>query len=111
MERVQNVFLMLERGEHMITIDLKDAYLAIPVAKDMYKYLTFQVGGKHFNFHRLSFGLSFAPYVFTKFLKVENIYFYFSPVIFALLIYYIYSLLWPIFAKKGFALSYTWMIC
>ena len=62
---------MLEKGEYLITIDLKDAYLAVPIAKKMFKFLTFQVGSEHYSFHRLSFGLAFAPYIFTKFLKVN----------------------------------------
>ncbi len=71
MERVADAVLLIEPGDFMITIDLTDAYLAIPIAKSMFRFCTFRIGIQHYQFSRLCFGLSFAPYVFTKFLKVN----------------------------------------
>ncbi len=71
MERVADAILLIEPGDHMITIDLTDAYLAIPIASSMYKFCVFKIGTQHYHFTRLCFGLTSAPYVFTKFMKVS----------------------------------------
>lgn len=53
----------------MATVDLKDAYLSIPVHSNDRKYYRFRWGKKHYEFQRLCFGLTTAPWVFTKMLK------------------------------------------
>ncbi len=70
METVADAILLMEQNDSLITIDLTDAYLAIPIAKSMFRFCVFKIGCQHYQFTRLCFGLSFAPYVFTKFLKV-----------------------------------------
>ncbi|KAJ8954121.1 hypothetical protein NQ314_007150, partial [Rhamnusium bicolor] len=53
----------------MGTIDLMDAYFMIPIA-DAYKhYLRFLFDGNLYEFNCLPFGLSTAPFVFTKIMK------------------------------------------
>ena len=52
----------------MASIDLKDAYYSIPVAKEDRKFLMFQWKGTY-QFTCLSNGLSSAPRIFTKILK------------------------------------------
>jgi len=53
----------------MVKLDLKDAYLQVPIHPDHQKYLTFQWNSKFYQFTCLPFGLSTAPRAFTKFLK------------------------------------------
>ena len=50
----------------MIKLDLKDAYLMIPVTPPHHKFLCFQWEGRNFHFTCLPFGLSSAPRTFTK---------------------------------------------
>ena len=50
-------------------MELKDAYFAILIAKNQGKFLRFTVDGQPFQFNCLPFGLSCAPWVFTKTLK------------------------------------------
>ena len=54
----------------MAKIDLKNAYLTIPLHPDSYKYFSFIYNKKFFEFLALPFGFSLAPYIFTKVLKV-----------------------------------------
>ena len=49
--------------------DLKDAYFAIPIHHSHHQYLRFYFHGKCYQFQCLPFGLSSAPWVFTKTLK------------------------------------------
>ncbi|XP_046605016.1 uncharacterized protein LOC124297748 [Neodiprion virginianus] len=53
----------------MATLDLKDAYYLIPLAKTHRKYIRFQLDQQYFEFTCLPFGLSVAPLVFTKIMK------------------------------------------
>ena len=53
----------------MVKLDLKDAYLQVPIHPDHQHLLTFQWEGKSYMFKCLPFGLSSAPRVFTKLLK------------------------------------------
>ena len=50
----------------MFKLDLKDAYLMVPVIEQHHKYLSFQWGQRCFHFTSLPFGLSSAPWIFTK---------------------------------------------
>lgn len=53
----------------MAVLDLKDAYLMVPVAKNHRKYLRFSFLGVIYEFKCLPFGLCTAPFTFTKLLK------------------------------------------
>ena len=53
----------------MAKIDLKDAYFAVPIDKKDRQYLRFRWRNKMFQFNCLPFGLSCAPWVFTKTMK------------------------------------------
>ncbi|KZS12013.1 Uncharacterized protein APZ42_023097 [Daphnia magna] len=53
----------------MAKLDLQDAYLTVPVHATDQHYLQFIWGGKIFQFTCLAFGLSSAPWAFTKLLK------------------------------------------
>ena len=50
----------------MISIDLQDAYLQVPVHPESRRYLHFCLGEKTFEFWVLCFGLSSAPQVFMR---------------------------------------------
>ena len=50
----------------MISIDLKDAYLQVPIHPDSRKFLRFVVDDRVNQFKALCFGLSIAPQVFTR---------------------------------------------
>lgn len=53
----------------LTTIDLKDAYYLIRIASSDRKYLRFLFEDVLYEFNCLLFGLSTAPYTFTKILK------------------------------------------
>ena len=60
---------MIQRQDWMMTIDLRDAYLCLPMHSDHQKYLRFMWGGQLFQSISVPFGLSPAPREFTKLLK------------------------------------------
>lgn len=62
------VRLMLP-GFKLATIDLEDAYFLIPIHEPFRKFLRFQWRGETYEFTSLSFGLSIAPFIFTKVLR------------------------------------------
>ena len=53
----------------MTKLDLKDAYYTIPVNASHLKFLRFTWKGESFQFTCMPFGLSSAPWAFTKVLK------------------------------------------
>ena len=59
---------MVSHGWLMAKLDLKDAYLTIPIAQESWKLLTFQAGPPHqlMQFRCLPFGLCTAPFAFSK---------------------------------------------
>jgi len=83
MESLRSVRKALEPEDWMISIDLQDAYMHIPIHKDFRIYLRFKIGGQAYQFVVLPFGLSSAPRVFTKMLaplvaiaRLEGLYLY-----------------------------------
>ena len=69
MEGIQSLKDTLVTGDFMAKLDLKNAYLSVPMSKQTYRYLRFAWEGKVFEFSSLPFGLAPAPIVFTKLLK------------------------------------------
>ena len=60
----------LNKGEYMCKLDLKDAYISIPIHHSFRRFLKFTWQGKMYEYTALPFGLSTAaPRVFTKLLK------------------------------------------
>ena len=60
---------LLQRKYWMVSIDLKDAYLSVPISPQHRKFLRFPWKDSLFEFQCLPFGLTSAPRVFTKLLK------------------------------------------
>jgi hypothetical protein len=60
---------LVSEGDHFCKIDLKDAYLTIPLYPDDKEFLQFRWRGKGYQFLSLCFGLASAPWAFTKILK------------------------------------------
>ena len=60
---------ILPKGAYMASLDIKDAYLHVPIAKSFQKYLAFSHGQDLFFFKALPFGLCVAPYIFTRVLE------------------------------------------
>ena len=61
-----SVLSSIRPGDWMISLDLQDAYLQVPVHHDSRRYLRFVVAGKSYQFRVLCFGLTTAPQVFTR---------------------------------------------
>ena len=66
METTQTVLQSLQEGDWLVSLDLQDAYLQVPVHPSSCRYLRFCVGKSVYQFRALCFGLSTAPQVFTR---------------------------------------------
>ena len=66
METPQSVLRSILQGDWMISLDLQDAYLQVPIHPESRRYLRFTMGGVPYQFRVLCFGLTTAPQVFTR---------------------------------------------
>ena len=66
METPQSVLRSIRPGDWMVSLDLQDAYLQVPVHHDSRRYLCFVVEGRTYQSRVLCFGLTTAPQVFTR---------------------------------------------
>ena len=66
METIQSVLLSVRQGDWMASIDLKEAYLQVPVHPASRHPLRFVFRDRVYQFKALCFGLSTAPQVFTR---------------------------------------------
>jgi len=69
MEDIRTAKALLNQGDYMASIDLKDAYFLIPIHKDHRKFLRFRFQNNLFQFTCLPFGLCTSPYIYTKIMK------------------------------------------
>lgn len=60
---------ILEKDDFLCKIDLKDAYVVVPIHPESQKYLTFENGGIVYQYTSLAFGLSVAPRIFSKLMR------------------------------------------
>lgn len=66
METPRTVMDAIREGDWMVSVDLKDAYLQVPIHPDSRRYLRFKWKERVWQFRTLCFGLSTAPQVFTR---------------------------------------------
>ena len=69
MDTIQTALKLMRPGCFMASVDLKDAYYSVPVAKEDRKYLKFEWQGSYYEYTCLPNGLACAPWLFTKILK------------------------------------------
>ena len=69
MEDIRSAINILQKGDFMCSIDLKDAYFMIPVKYEYWKYLKFVYKNTVFQFTALPFWLSTCPYIYSKVMK------------------------------------------
>ncbi len=70
--KMEGLFMLkglLNMGDFVAKIDLKDAYFTVPIAVHHRRFLRFEWRNKLWQFKVLCFGLASAPRVFTKILK------------------------------------------
>ena len=70
METIDSARLALRKNDWAISVDLKDAYFHILIHCKSRRYLHFYFMGRTYQFRTLAFGLSPAPYVFTRVVKM-----------------------------------------
>ena len=66
METIQSVLLSVRPGDWMASIDLRDAYLQVPVHPESRPFLRFVSNGHVYQFKALCFDLSTAPQVLSR---------------------------------------------
>lgn len=69
MEDIRTAKNLITPGSFMASIDLKDAFFMIPVAKEHRIFLRFRFKNQLFQFTCLPFGLCTSPFIFTKIMK------------------------------------------
>ena len=69
METPESIRTSLQKGEWVMSIDFKDAYLNIPINPQSRKYLHFHVQGQSYQFKAPPFGLSTIPMEFPTVVK------------------------------------------
>ena len=70
MDSLNKVLNLVQKGDWAISLDLKDAYLHIPIFPPHKRFLRFCIKGKCYQFTCLCFGPTVAPRVFTKVVSV-----------------------------------------
>ena len=66
METNKSILTAIQVGDWAVSLDLRDAYLHIPIHPAYRKYLRFHFKGTSYQFRVLPFGLATSPLVFTK---------------------------------------------
>ncbi|XP_063915486.1 uncharacterized protein LOC135131605 [Zophobas morio] len=69
MEDIRTAIRLIQRHCYMATVDLRDAYFALPIQPSDRKYLRFFLNDVYYEFTCLPFGLRSAPVTFTKLIK------------------------------------------
>ena len=69
METLRSIISITQTGMWLASIDLRDAYLHVPMRQSQCHYLRFSWRGQTYQFTAMPFGLSTAPRAFTKVLQ------------------------------------------
>lgn len=69
LESLSTVFQTLQKNDFMAKIDIKDAYLHVPVRRGHQPFLRFNFRQTTYQFLVLCFGLTTAPWIFTRLMK------------------------------------------
>ena len=69
MEGLDTVRKLIQPGDFMMKLDLQNAYFSVPIHDSYKHYLRFIFQGTTYEFQCLPFGLSSAPWTFTKLFK------------------------------------------
>lgn len=69
MEHINFVTDLIAQGDYLGSLDMSDAYFAVPIHQDCWKYLKFKWDGTLYCYKVLVFGLSVAPRIFTRICK------------------------------------------
>lgn len=69
MEDYRTAAKMISKDSFLATIDLKEAYLLVPIKEAHKKYLRFIYDNTVYQFNAMPYGLCTTPRVFTKIMK------------------------------------------
>ena len=69
MDSIWTAIRLIKPNCYMASIDLKDAYYSVPIAKPHQKYLKFEWNNMLYKFTCFPNGLAFCPRKFTKLMK------------------------------------------
>ena len=69
-ETLRDVPALVQKGDYLSVLDIKDMFFSFPVHKDHQKYLTIRFRGELYKFTRLPQGLSVSPFIACKLMKV-----------------------------------------
>lgn len=64
------IMSLLNKGDWLASLDLQDVYFHVTILPRYCKYLSFCIGGAHYQYKALSFRISTAPRVFMKTIMV-----------------------------------------
>ena len=70
MDGLEDIASLICPNDYLASLDCQDAFLTIAIHPDYYKFLCFDFEGVRYCFIALVFGLTCAPRIFTKLLKV-----------------------------------------
>ena len=69
MQNIKSVTRSILHPSWACKIDLKDAYYHVPIAPMFQRYLSFHLDGVNYSFRKLPFGLTIAPWAFSRIIK------------------------------------------
>jgi hypothetical protein len=66
MEGIPALRDLIEHDDYIVKIDLKEAYVVVPIHPSSQRFLSLENRGIVYNYSSLAFGLSLASRIFTK---------------------------------------------
>ncbi|CEP10306.1 hypothetical protein, partial, partial [Parasitella parasitica] len=69
MEGIPALRDLVEPDDYIVKVDLKDAYVVVPIHPSSQKFLSLENRGIVYQYSSLAFGLSLAPRIFTKLMR------------------------------------------